>query len=85
MKTKVRISKSVMKITDIQLFDQYKLFLCIIQKFIIVKKSFEPNGLKMVNCAKLKSKLVKNIFSFLNIKCQVVCNFKLILVYVKIA
>ena len=82
IKTKVKISKSVIKI---QLFEQKKIFLCIIQKFIILKKWSELNRLIMVNYAKLKSKLVQIIFSLLNIKCQVVCNHKLTLVYLKIA
>ena len=84
IKTIVKISKSGIKKTDIQLFDQKKIFLCILCIFVhfvhfslLRKKWSEPNGLKMINYAKLKSKLVNNIFSFLNFKCQVVCNYEL--------
>ena len=38
----------------------------------------------MVNYAKLKSKLIKTIFSLLNNKCQVIFYHKLILIYLKI-
>ena len=85
IKTRVKISKLVIKVNWHSTFWLNKFFFCIIQKFTIVKKWYELNGLKMVNYAKLNSKLVKNIFSFLNIKCQIVCKYKLTLVYLQIA